>query len=302
MSFRTLLKLVRFPLVLTAAADSVTGALLFSEEAGHLQPHFLVHLGFLGVCSAFLYMGGMALNDAADADRDRALHPDRPIPSGEISAGGAALFGLLLLFAGIALVAWHGEIPLVIAAVIAFGILLYDYFLKRWSLSGALTMGLIRAGNLLMGIFSILDLPFTRYRGDPIPIFGYPAVLFGYVTILTLISTLEEREKGWTRAFRALWVLQMIVVASALLVSPPAGRLDLALHIAAAGVLIAALCGAGWNVVDRDSLMAYVRYAVFLIIALDVAFLICAGRPIQAICVLALLPVSFGMIRLYRRV
>ena len=45
-----------------------------------------------------LYSGGMVLNDAVDREFDRRHRPERPIPSGVISAAGA--FGFAIAFLG----------------------------------------------------------------------------------------------------------------------------------------------------------------------------------------------------------
>ena len=74
------LKLFRFPLVFTAIADSAAGYLVACGG----RPDPLV-LALLAVASSGLYMFGMAGNDLADAERDRALHPERVLPSGRIT-------------------------------------------------------------------------------------------------------------------------------------------------------------------------------------------------------------------------
>src|ERR1700733_832512 len=54
---------------------------------------------FFGVSA--LYTGGMFLNDAFDEEFDRQRRPERPIPSGEISARAVWTFGWALLAIGI---------------------------------------------------------------------------------------------------------------------------------------------------------------------------------------------------------
>ena len=106
----SLLKLVRFPLILTAVADSATGAILvyqLNAISRARQPEEIgiglavvgswVVLAWLAGASAFLYCAGMTLNDVADAGRDRELHPDRPIPSGMVKCEVAFFLGEVLI-------------------------------------------------------------------------------------------------------------------------------------------------------------------------------------------------------------
>lgn len=88
---------------------------------------------FLVLCSGatLLYVGGMFLNDAFDADFDREFRRDRPIPAGKIAecdvwwiGGELVLFGWLLLFLLGSVAGWLG-LGLVLAIVV------YDAIHKR---------------------------------------------------------------------------------------------------------------------------------------------------------------------------
>lgn len=78
-----------------------------------------------------LYVGGMFLNDAADAEWDRAHRPERPIPAGAVSrtAVGAAAGGLLLGGGGLVLAARWSAGPW--AAGLLLAIVLYNWLHKR---------------------------------------------------------------------------------------------------------------------------------------------------------------------------
>jgi 4-hydroxybenzoate polyprenyltransferase len=92
---------------------------------------FMVPLEFLsvivGVCC--LYLGGMILNDVADAPRDRLSRPDKPIPAGRIDRRVAAVISMLLLLGG-----WYlcmlgaGSSGAIAAGVLVACIILYDLF------------------------------------------------------------------------------------------------------------------------------------------------------------------------------
>jgi 4-hydroxybenzoate polyprenyltransferase len=59
-------------------------------------------LAWLLLAVSAIYVGGMILNDAFDAEWDAQHRPSRPIPSGAVSRQAAFLVGFGLLFAGAA--------------------------------------------------------------------------------------------------------------------------------------------------------------------------------------------------------
>ena len=88
------------------------------------------------LCAAMacMYVGGMYLNDAFDRHYDRRERPERPIPSGQVSATTVFTIGFGLLVAGIALTAalafgtadGLGAAPVGAACALAVVIVLYD--------------------------------------------------------------------------------------------------------------------------------------------------------------------------------
>lgn len=83
---------------------------------------------FALVCAGatLLYVGGMYLNDAFDANFDTQHRRERPIPSGRISVAMVWKIGIVLLVAGVALIAPLGVTPFLNAVVLALCIVLYD--------------------------------------------------------------------------------------------------------------------------------------------------------------------------------
>jgi hypothetical protein len=80
---------------------------------------------FLGV--SLLYTGGMFLNDAFDADFDRRHRPERPIPSGKLTAQLVWRFGFGQLVTGIFLLLFCSQVSAGAAIVLALFILLYNF-------------------------------------------------------------------------------------------------------------------------------------------------------------------------------
>jgi 4-hydroxybenzoate polyprenyltransferase len=79
---------------------------------------------FFGVSA--LYLGGMFLNDAFDADYDRQQRPERPIPSGAITVPVVWAWGMALLVLGAVSLIILGKTTGVLALVLLLCILLYD--------------------------------------------------------------------------------------------------------------------------------------------------------------------------------
>ncbi len=232
--FQALLALTRFPLLPTAVADSAAGYLIALPARAAPSPQVLAYLAAASGC---LYMGGMILNDVADLERDRTLHPGRPLPGGALRRDQAGLLCAFLAGCGYAASCLASQRAAGVTLALLLAIASYDLFLKRWRIPGALAMGACRGLNLTLGYVA----------GGGILLQGAPiqALLLGaYVTAVTLLSTLEERH-----ASAARWV------------------------------------------------------AILLrgIIPLDAAMVLQKGRCLEAIAILALLPLALGLRRLLPR-
>lgn len=92
----------------------------------------------LGVGATCLYLGGMFLNDAFDAQFDHAHRAERPIPSGAISASAVWGWGAGWLAAGLGVLALLGADTLGLAILLTAAIVLYDTVHKRTALAPTL--------------------------------------------------------------------------------------------------------------------------------------------------------------------
>ena len=172
------LQLMRPANLPTAAADIFAGIALagfinFSESS--LSYISLVYLVF---SSVFLYAGGVTLNDVFDYKLDAVERPERAIPSGLIPLKSAAFFGSVLLLIGILFAFQVHLISGYIAMSLAFAIVLYDGFSKKYSFLGPFNMGLCRSLNLLLGL-SILG---------AITNWWYIVIPLVYIFAITMIS------------------------------------------------------------------------------------------------------------------
>ena len=140
---RTLIDLVRAPAALSVPGDVVAGA----AAAGTLGP---ATAGLAGA-SVCLYWAGMAANDWADRDLDAVERPERPIPSGRISADAALGIAAGLTAAGLAIAGKvGGRRALATAVPLAAAVWTYDLRLKNTA-AGPAGMALCRALDVVLG-------------------------------------------------------------------------------------------------------------------------------------------------------
>ncbi|MGW4947732.1 SCO3242 family prenyltransferase [Actinoplanes sp. NPDC004185] len=140
---RTLAELVRAPAALSVPGDVVAGA----AAAGTLS----ARTAGLAGASVCLYWAGMAANDWADRDLDAVERPERPIPSGRISAPAALGIAAGLTAAGLAVAAKAGGArALAVAVPLAAAVWAYDLRAKN-SAAGPAGMAACRALDVLLG-------------------------------------------------------------------------------------------------------------------------------------------------------
>jgi 4-hydroxybenzoate polyprenyltransferase len=123
----------------------------------------LIALAVLGV--TFVGAGGAAVNDYFDRESDAITHPERPIPSKQVSPTNAATFSALMFAMGLAVSFAINSLAFGIAALNVVLFTVYPRFLKR--LSGLLS-------NLVMG-----------YIGATIALFA-GAVVFQTINVASL--------------------------------------------------------------------------------------------------------------------
>lgn len=194
------LELVRLPNVFTAWADVAMGFLITRSQ---FTVDDRLPLGLLIAASSSLYMAGMALNDAFDAELDARERPERPIPSGRISLGAARRAGWSLLVIGVLLATAAGVVvqsvwPAVAGLVLAGCVVLYDRWLKPTPF-GPLGMGLCRVLNVVLGM--------SAATAALEPVHGMAAAAIGvFIAGVTWFSRSEARKsnRGWLLAALAV--------------------------------------------------------------------------------------------------
>src|ERR1043166_8814612 len=92
-------------------------------------------LALLCTGATFLYLGGMYLNDAFDAQFDQQHRPERPIPSWAIRPEAVWAAGFCWLGAGLACSLLLGPMTTFLACLLAATILIYDAVHKIFAIS-----------------------------------------------------------------------------------------------------------------------------------------------------------------------
>jgi hypothetical protein len=217
------LELVRAPAVLTVLGDTIAGG----AAAGHALSGRRMALPLASAC---LYAGGMALNDYVDRGTDARERPERPIPSGRISARNALTAATVLTLAGLGLsAAGGGRRALAVGLPLATAIWTYDLLAKNHALSGALTMGSCRALDVLMGAGS----------GHLRPALAAAGIMGGHTVAVTVLSRGEV--EGTTTAAASGVAAGTGLLAAAVLTGT-AGPRNQVLAVLAATAAYAARC------------------------------------------------------------
>jgi geranylgeranylglycerol-phosphate geranylgeranyltransferase len=117
---------------------------------------------FFAALAAFLVTGaGNVLNDFYDAELDKKAHPERPIPSGEVSPKSAWNFAMTLFAGGLILAVLVNWICVIFVFVNTGLLFTYERSLKAKGLSGNITISYLTASVFLFGGASIVSFVFV---------------------------------------------------------------------------------------------------------------------------------------------
>ena len=172
------LQLMRPANIITAWADILLGYAAAGAVTMDTNP--IMVLGWLILATTGLYGGGVVFNDVCDAQLDAVERPERPLPSGRASVSGAISLGTGLLVMGIAAAAMVSSLSAILATIVAITALLYDKYGKHQTVLGPINMGACRGGNLLLGVSAVPEAVGDRWYLALIPII--------YIAAITAIS------------------------------------------------------------------------------------------------------------------
>ncbi len=203
MRFSTAAKLGRVSNLPTVWTNVLAGVVL---AGGPVEVPKLVVLALL---ATLLYVAGMFLNDAFDAEFDAKHRPERPIPAGEVTRATVLRWGLILLDLGLALALLLGLPALLAALATAAAIVIYDLHHKQVVYAPVL-MGLCRVGLYSIAAFTVVDCP-------PTQVWVGALALLSYVVGLTFVAKHESGEATLVRFAPLLGLFGPLVLALPLL-------------------------------------------------------------------------------------
>lgn len=273
---RPWLQLVRAGTLFSPAADVLAGKCIVAASAA--SSLWDADLGRLMAASVLVYAGGMACNDAADVEQDRKERPDRPIPRGAIRRSAALSLGLGLLACGVAV----SPAPLHHGLLAAL-VLLYDFMLKRWTLTGAGCMATLRALNL--GTAAVLG------GGSWTSATITACLCYGvYILAVTILGAFEDDRTVRARAVTAIHLAPMwsaigglVAVQDGLWPAPA---------LALAPVLLLARRNREvkeWTQQQIRTSMGYLLLGTMLYTGL---LALAAGRPLESAGILSCIPIA----------
>lgn len=295
------LQMMRPANILTAWADillgyAASGVALVSFSAP-LMPESFVSLGWLLLSTTGLYGGGVVFNDVFDAELDAEERPERPIPSGRASLREAIVLGGVLLVVGIVAAVQVSLLSAGLASFIALAALSYDAIAKHNSFLGPLNMGLCRGGNLLLGMSAFPAAVQARWVLALIPIV--------YIAAITTISRGEVHGGKKSTGLIALLMLAVVIGGMFSLGLLPSGQLRSyewlsALPYASLFVVLVVpeFVRAALNP-EAVQIRAAVKAGIICLIILDAAIAAGFTSWLYGLGVLALLPVSKGLAKLF---
>ncbi|MDO6518949.1 UbiA-like protein EboC [Zobellia uliginosa] len=279
----------------TAAADILAGVAIGGVFVGGVQSDFIGSSVFLNIVylvfsSVFLYAGGVILNDVFDFKLDKVERPERPIPSGVVPLRSAAIYGGLTLTIGVGLAFLVSQLSGIVALTLALAILLYDAIAKRYDFFGPLSMGLCRGINLLLGM-SVLG-NFDYWFMALIPIV--------YIFAITLISRGEVHGKNKNHIVLAgvLYATVVLAVGSIAFLYTDARIFPLLFLVLFAFTVFRPLIKA-YTVNSPENIKKAVMAGVIALILLDSSIAVAFSDWWYGLCILALLPVSMGLSKLF---
>ena len=249
------------PTVAVVSLTAALGAILSAQTGGSAWESRVV-LVTLSVLGSQILTG--ALNDWADRDRDAAVQPTKPIPSGSVSPRAALTLAGLGLLVQVAASLPLGPLPTALGLLASGSAVLYDLWLSRRAAS--FLPYLVSFGLLPVWIASGVGAPLERIAAAPLLVgpFAVAAHLANTVRDFDADARMGSgnlaQRLGRRTAFSLAWALAMAIgigVGTAFVIgggSDTAGLLLGAIGIAAVaqgivgperlwtGMLVAAVC------------------------------------------------------------
>lgn len=193
--------------------------------------------------ASLLYAGGCTLNDAFDAEWDRANRPERLIPSGAMSRSTVLRLGFGELLSGTAILATLAGKWAALPVLLAACILIYD----RWHKANPLSVVTMAACRWLLW----LSAGTIALRQFPVALMFHAAAASVFFWIISISIIARREAQSWPeRKSESAYIILIIpvILGIANLVSgtwPPGAPVE-------AGVILLALCLFGFALIGRN--------------------------------------------------
>jgi len=279
----------------TAAADILAGVAIAGAISNSMQTEFLGSPLFFDILclvfsSVFLYAGGVILNDVFDYKIDLIERPERPIPNGTISLKSATVYGGVALIIGILLSFLVSILSFIIATALALAILLYDAIAKKHDFFGPLSMGLCRGLNIILGMSVLGSLTYLWLAIIPVV----------YIFAITLISRGEVHGKNKNHIVLAgVLYASVIVAVLAIAYFYTDSVLTTLLYLTVFGYLVFRPLFKAYSENSPENIKKAVMAGVLSLIVLDAAMGATFSVWWYGLLILALLPISIGLSKLF---
>ncbi len=281
-------RLTRPANLVTAVSDVLAGICIsgyVSQENLDVSKIILLCISTIG-----LYGGGVVFNDVFDAELDAIERPERAIPSGKVTKFQATIFGIVLLVIGIYTASFN-VFSLLLAIAIVISALVYDKYGKHQFYLGPLNMGLCRGLNLLLGISIVTDVIIPYSSLAIIPII--------YIATITMVSRGEVYGSRKSILYIASGMYGVVIagiftnaaINEAILFTLPFLFLFSWLIFTS---LFAAIANPEGKMIGKA-----VKAGVIALIAMNASWAAAFGEPYMALFILALLPLSMYLGKLF---
>lgn len=207
-TFRACAELLRISNLPTVVSNVLVGAAL--GVSGADIPWEIT--ASCAVAVLFLYLAGVACNDAVDAEWDAAARPERPIPSGRLSQRQAYAITVTGFMLGLAVFASIGLIAFGIGTVLAAVITLYNLLHKR------LAASVVFVGAARGLVYLAAAAAAGGTLNDPKP-FWFALALLAYTTAFTMMARSEHQEQIDNRRWLAA-AIPLIVLTPGVWITP----------------------------------------------------------------------------------
>lgn len=173
------------------------------------------HLSIALTATVLFYVAGMAMNDAVDADVDRQLGLDRPIPTGQVTTKQAWLLTALALLLGLGLLSAAGLAAIGVGVALVATIVVYNLTHKKTAAS-VLAMGLCRGLVYLLAAVVVAPHSWLSHTSTLVLLV---VILSLYTMAVTLTARTENKQTPST-GVRLMFALGLLPATAAFWMQP----------------------------------------------------------------------------------